>query len=520
MLQSFAPRGVSTPVPDDAKSYRMAACQPEIADAKETKIESRALTVVPVDVGRGVLTLDVEQTLAQRTPPTAPAREGARACHRSEHPGGGGGEYPYTHLWPPERGGRLRGGGVGGGLVLRCCCHGRGVEVAPRGERAVLCEEAVVVVAQRLQRAHRPLLAAARRQLAAAHLAHLRSRPHGRARRRLVRRAGSPNDDSGGAIQADVQLKEDGGPGRHAPRLASPASVGEGKVGQAERVEGAVQHLAMVEVKVEQRRRGVGRGGGGALEGGEEAIWPSARGDGEDGVDEDAPREPHRHLVDGAVQRRRGERRGGEGGCAEQPRLEGPHQPVGDRLDRLHAWPAAGATRAHQRGEVAPELLVPLRGECLLGLLRAAVKRALARAVPAVEEHVGPRLGEGDVDRRALCFREASAGAPLEIAAGKGGGRLDAEAGSLRDEGEALRVVVLWEQARVAGVAGSSPLSHRMALRHAAGREAARFGGERPEGVEQRAVRRAERDDARVGHLCAVPHEHGHAPELGGCTHD
>ena len=61
-------------------------------------------------------------------------------------------------------------------------------------------------------------------------------------------------------------------------------------------------------------------------------------------------------------------------------------------------------------------------------LLRAAVKRALARAVPAVEEHVGPRLGEGDVDRRALCFREASAGAPLEIAAGKGGGRLDAEA--------------------------------------------------------------------------------------------
>ena len=80
-------------------------------------------------------------------------------------------------------------------------------------------------------------------------------------------------------------------------------------------------NLAMVEVKVEQRRRGVGRGGGGALEGGEEAIWPaagavwgdreadgarprrrgrecgrgapSARGDGEDGVDEDAPREPH-----------------------------------------------------------------------------------------------------------------------------------------------------------------------------------------------------------------------------------
>ena len=94
MLQSFAPRGVSTPVPDDAESYRMAACQPEIADAKETKIESRALTVVPVDVGRGVLTLDVEQALAQRTPPTAPAREGARACHRSEHPGGGGGEYP------------------------------------------------------------------------------------------------------------------------------------------------------------------------------------------------------------------------------------------------------------------------------------------------------------------------------------------------------------------------------------------------------------------------------------------
>ena len=61
-------------------------------------------------------------------------------------------------------------------------------------------------------------------------------------------------------------------------------------------------------------------------------------------------------------------------------------------------------------------------------LLRAAVKRALARAIPAVEEHVGPWLGEGNVDRRALCFREASPGAPLKIAAGKGGGRLDAEA--------------------------------------------------------------------------------------------
>ena len=269
----------------------MAACQPEIADAKETKIESRALTVVPVDVGRGVLTLDVEQALAQRTPPTAPAREGARACHRSEHPGGGGGEYPSesaqvrggtrqrsarfcvalqrrgaawcsgaarggarTHTsvaartrraaprrrrrrrarpsllervgrmvrrarqveegrgrrWQQRRqegagrgsqdsGGRLaRGRPCGDGIVevwkllgSGACCHGRGVEVAPRGERAVLCEEAVVVVAQRLQRAHRPLLAAARRQLAAAHLAHLRSRPHGRARRRLVRRAGS-----------------------------------------------------------------------------------------------------------------------------------------------------------------------------------------------------------------------------------------------------------------------------------------------------------------------------------------
>ena len=98
-----------------------------------------------------------------------------------------------------DSGGRLaRGRPCGDGIVevwkllgSGTCCHGRDVEVAPRGERAVLCEEAVVVVAQRLQRAHHPLLAAARRQLAAAHPAHLRSRRHGRARRRLVRRAGS-----------------------------------------------------------------------------------------------------------------------------------------------------------------------------------------------------------------------------------------------------------------------------------------------------------------------------------------